>query len=189
MPILGIIASQNYPRSLPGSYESIATVSVGSGGQAALEFTSIPSTFTHLQVRLFVRPTSSSNGPVFMQLNSDTGSNYSRHATRGLTDGATPYVYSSGQASQTSFYFNGFNIYSAGSNYPTVAIIDILDYKDTNKYKTVRTLAGLNNSTSGEVGLYSGVWLNTNAITTIKLFDNVNYGQYTHAALYGIKGS
>jgi hypothetical protein len=188
MPILGILASAITGNLSTTAYASIATVTVGSGGAANIEFTSIPSTYTHLQVRLFVRPTSSSNGPVFMQLNSDTGSNYSRHATRGLVDSGTSYIYSSGQASQTSMYFNAFNIYSAGSDYPTTAIIDILDYKNTNKYKTVRTLAGVENNSNGEVGIYSGVWLNTNAITSIKLFDNVNYGQYTQAALYGVKG-
>ena len=186
MPILGIIASQNYVRVAPdtGAMFPIAMVNVGSAGSSFIEFTSIPSTYKHLQIRLFVRPTSSSNGPVFMQLNSDTGSNYTRHSLRG--DSST--VYTSGSTSQTSMYFNGFNVYSAGSDYPTTAIIDILDYANTNKYKTVRTLAGLNNNTSGEVGLYSGSWLNTNAINSIKLFDNVNYGQYTQAALYGIKG-
>jgi len=184
MPILGIIASQDYVRTPPSSYESIATVTVGSGGAANIEFTSIPSTFEHLQIRLFVRPTSTSNGPVFMQCNSDTGSNYTRHSVRG--DSST--VYASGQASQTSMYFNGFNVYAGATSNPTVSIIDILDYKNTNKYKTVRTLAGLQNNGSGEVGLYSGMWMNTNAITSIKLFDNVNYGEFTKAALYGIKG-
>lgn len=167
------------------SYESIATITVGSGGAANIEFTSIPSTFEHLQIRLFVRPTSTSNGPVFMQCNSDTGSNYTRHSVRG--DGSTAYA--SGSTSQTSMYFNGYNVYAGATDRPTVSIIDILDYKNTNKYKTVRTLAGLENNGSGEVGLYSGMWMNTNAITSIKLFDNVNYGEYTQAALYGIKGS
>lgn len=165
------------------SFSSIATITVGSGGASNITFSSIPQTYTHLQIRLFVRPTSSSNGPVFMQLNSDTGTNYSRHAFRA--DGGT--VYSSGSTSQTSMYFNGYNVYSAGSSYPTVTIIDILDYTNTNKNKTVKAIAGLDNNGAGEVGLYSGAWFNTNAINSIKLFDNVNYGQYTQAALYGIK--
>lgn len=169
-----------------GSYDSITSVLVGSGGAANITFTDggAWSGYKHLQIRLFVRPTSSSNGPVFLQLNNDTGSNYTRHSLRG--DGST--VYASGSTSQTSMYFNGFNVYSAGTDYPTVAIIDILDFASTSKYKTIRTLAGLNNNGSGEIGIYSGLWLNTNAITSIKLFDNVNYGQYTRAALYGIVG-
>ena len=172
------------PSYIPTSFESIATVTVGSGGAANIEFTSIPSTFQDLQIRLFVRPTSTSNGPVFMQCNSDTGSNYTRHSIR--TDGTT--VFASGSSSQSSMYFNGFNVYAGATDRPTVSIIDILDYKDTSKYKTVRTFAGLENNGSGEIGLYSGMWMNTNAITSIKLFDNVNYGQYTRAALYGVRG-
>jgi hypothetical protein len=48
--ILGIIASSKL--SAVGDYESIATVTVGSGGAANVEFTSIPATYTHLQLRL-----------------------------------------------------------------------------------------------------------------------------------------
>jgi hypothetical protein len=185
-PIIGIYASSYQSAALPtGSYDALAVYTVGAGGASSITFAGIPqSGYQHLQIRLFVRPTSSSNGPVFMQLNGDTGSNYSRHALRG--DGTT--AYSSGTASQTSMYFNGYNTYSAGSSYPTVSIIDILDYTNTNKYKTVRALAGLDNNSSGEVGLYSGAWLNTTSVNSIKLFDNVNYGEYTQAALYGIRG-
>ena len=50
MPILGIIASQDYNR-VTNSYESIATVTVGSGGSSSLTFSSIPATYTHLQIR------------------------------------------------------------------------------------------------------------------------------------------
>ena len=37
------------------SYESIATVSVGSGGQSSIVFSSIPSTYKHLQLRAIAR--------------------------------------------------------------------------------------------------------------------------------------
>jgi hypothetical protein len=47
--ILGIIASSRL--AAVGDYESIATVSVGGGGAADVEFTSIPGTYTHLQIR------------------------------------------------------------------------------------------------------------------------------------------
>jgi hypothetical protein len=69
--------------------------------------------------------------------------------------------------------------------------MDILDYANTNKYKTVRTLSGydLNNATYGALRSYSGLWMNTNAITSIKFYaDGVNLAQYSQFALYGIKG-
>ena len=51
MPILGIIASSKAV-AVPNSYESIATVTVGSGGTSEINFTSIPATYTHLQLRI-----------------------------------------------------------------------------------------------------------------------------------------
>jgi hypothetical protein len=50
MPILGIIASSRLGNLVTTSYESIATVTVGGGGSASASFTSIPATYTHLQL-------------------------------------------------------------------------------------------------------------------------------------------
>jgi hypothetical protein len=53
MPILGIIASAITGNLVTTSYESIETVTVGSGGSATvLTFSSIPATYTHLQIRV-----------------------------------------------------------------------------------------------------------------------------------------
>jgi hypothetical protein len=183
MPILGIIASQNYPR-ITSSYESIATVSVGSGGQATVEFTSIPSTYTHLQVRYMVFGQSST--AQYFRLNGDTGSNYARHLLVGSGSSAAAYA----GTSVTELWPNaGLNT----SSFPTVGVVDILDYKNTSKYKTTRTLGGVDNNggaTNNEISLSSGLWMNTNAVTSITFFPlSGNYTQYTHIALYGIKGA
>jgi len=67
------------------------------------------------------------------------------------------------------------------------AVIDILDYANTNKYKTVRTLAGWDANGSGLVSFWSGSWRNTNATTTITLLPNLgNWAQYSQFALYGV---
>ena len=73
---LGIFASAN--TTVGTSYESIATVSVGSGGAANVEFTSIPGTYTHLQIRA-IGQTAGSGQFVKMQMNSDTTTNYNSH--------------------------------------------------------------------------------------------------------------
>jgi hypothetical protein len=57
MPILGIIASSKLTAAV-GDFESIATVTVGGGGAATVEFTSIPATYTHLQLRYIAQKTS-----------------------------------------------------------------------------------------------------------------------------------
>ena len=69
-------------------------------------------------------------------------------------------------------------------------IIDILDYKDTNKYKTLRGLGGNDANGSGYVSFNSGSWRSTSAITSIKLYpDTGSFNTYSHFALYGIKGA
>ena len=159
------------------SYESIATVTVGSGGSATVTFSSIPATFTHLQLRIML-PTSGDE-PI-LRFNSDSGSNYSRHGLFGNGSSAAAY----GVASDT---YDGL---SAGSSQPNVIITDILDYANTNKYKTTRTLAGFDQNGSGTIALRSANWRNTNAITTITLTESnaSNFPQYSSFALYGIEG-
>jgi hypothetical protein len=72
------------PLSL-GSFESIATVTVGGGGASSIEFTSIPGTYQHLQVRLIGRSSSTgATGNNFdLTLNGDTASNYAYHGLYG----------------------------------------------------------------------------------------------------------
>jgi hypothetical protein len=187
-PILGIIASQNYPR-VTNSYESIATVTVGSGGAANVEFTSIPGTYTHLQIRGIGRTSNSvTDENVVLQFNSDTGTNYSLHNVfgTGSTTGANATTnYSS------SYFMRTPGASSTASRFG-VAVCDILDYTNTNKYKTVRSLSGHDQNGSGYVTLMSGSWRNTAAITSITILRDsggANLTQYSQFALYGIRGA
>jgi hypothetical protein len=112
-----------------------------------------------------------------MRYNSDSGSNYSFHDLYG--NGASAGA--SGSANQTYAFAS-----MTGSTQAAVAVIDILDYKDTNKFKTNRTLTGVDYNGSGYSWYSSGNWRSTSAITSITL--GATFNQYTHAALYGIKG-
>ena len=79
----------------------------------------------------------------------------------------------------------------------SVAIIDILEYNNTNIYKTIRTFNGFdtNNATTNinyeTIGFTSGNWRSTSAITSIVLAPDsaVNFSQYSSFALYGIQGA
>jgi hypothetical protein len=188
-PILGIWASQNYPR-ITTAYESIATTTVGSGGSSAITFSSIPSTFTHLQLRLIGRTDYGTTGPtnMFIQLNGDTGSNYTTHNVRGNGSSAA----ATGDANLSFGYMQ--DAFPTAGNTASVfgaAIFDILDYTNTNKYKTIRNLYGVDINGSGTVGLASYLWRNTAAVTSLTFYPGVgatNLVQYSHAALYGIRG-
>ena len=186
-PILGIIASQNYPR-VTNSYESIATTTLGST-TATISFTSIPSTYKHLQVRFILRSNRAAvvADSLNMQFNSDTGSNYVDHYLTG--DGATASAGADTSVSNIAMYRIAGD--GAGASTFGVGVIDILDYQNTSKYKTSRSLVGIDNNGAGRVSLNSGLWMSTSAISTVTLFPNSgssSFVQYSSAALYGIKG-
>jgi len=185
MNILGILAQPSAPPVVATSYESIQTVTVGGGGQATISFTSIPATFTHLQIRASYIDNNLGITDALWTINSDTtsGNYYGFHQVIG--DGSTP----SAQA------YNGFGrlaVTPSGSNATSfsAAVVDILDYSNTNKYKTFRSLIGFDANGSGVVRLRSGLWMSTSAITTISISPNTgSYSLYTQFALYGIKGA
>ena len=183
---LGIFASAANVAST--SFESIATVTVGAGGASSIDFTSIPSTYTHLQVRVLQRGTQAvSSIYQKIQFNSSTTGIYADHYVLG--DGAGT---AAGASINASFIGVGSTTGgNAGANIFGTIIIDILDYTDTNKYKTIRNLEGFDvNGSGGMVALTSGLWRNTSAITSIKFTPSAgNFAQYSSFALYGIKAA
>ena len=171
-------------------YESIATVTVGAGGASSVDFTSIAGTYKHLQVRGISRSSTAISGTfdMWMRFNSDSGTNYTFHALQG--DGAAASA--SGATAQARVrLFNAIPGASSTANTFGVLITDILDYSNTNKNKTVRSLYGANdNTTNTEYRsiFHSSLWSNTAAITSITLLpESGNFAQYSSFALYGIK--
>jgi hypothetical protein len=188
-PILGIIASQQPGHISTNSYESIATVTIGASSSGTISFTSIPSTYKHLQVRLIGRTDRSGNPSANMlfRFNSDTGTNYNSHGFYG--NGSAVSAFSA--VNDTSLNFNRITGASAAANMFGTAILDIIDYSDTNKYKTAKNLGGIDLNGSGEIYYESGTWRSTSVINRIDITSvagSVNFVQYSSFALYGIKG-
>jgi len=129
----GLIGS--FATASTSSYDSIATVNVTSN-TAAIEFTSIPSTYKHLQIRYLARDNRASTGAddMLMTFNAGASAAYSWHRLVG--DGST--IGSAGSASETYISLSAAAI-SRGNNTSGIfasGVIDILDYANTNKYKT-----------------------------------------------------
>ncbi len=188
--MLNIIAgslSTGAPPAPLSSYESIATISVGSGGTANIEFTSIPSTYEHLQIRGIARTNRAlTRDALKITVNGNT-STYGYHNLFGNGTSVT----AQGFANEADIAFNDIAGNTATASVFGVMIIDILDYASTTKVKTLRGLGGYDNNGSGAVGFNSGAYFgNTNALTSIKLqsYGGSAFQQYTTFALYGIKG-
>jgi hypothetical protein len=173
-----------------GDYESIATTTVGSGGTAEIDFTSIPSTYKHLQVRALVRTNrASTRDNLYIYLNNTrTTTSYTTHVLEGDGSAASSAGFGSG---------SGVGAQSASVLGDTVAsqtfsvfVMDILDYANTNKNTTIRMFGGWDSNGSGYAVLTSNAFLNTGAIDRIG-FDPVNGTallENSQFALYGIKG-
>lgn len=184
MPILGSLAS-SVQKSF-NSYESIATVTVASAA-STINFSSIPSTYQHLQLRISGRGGRSLflDNPRMTFNGNGTASNYYQHAIYG--DGASLTGASDG-SSYILLYSLAGN--TAGANTFGGMVVDIFDYANTNKNKIVRYLGGVDNNGTGIIGFGSGGWFQTSAINAIQLdlSTGANYLGNTQVALYGIKG-
>jgi hypothetical protein len=171
-------------------FEWIATGTTNTSSPS-ITFSSIPQTYKHLQIRGIGNASFGSNdfGALGVQFNGDTGSNYTRHGLRSNVSGNTYSIVSITGTTFTS-PSEGVFLNSASDNWMGTSVVDILDYTSTTKTKTSRGLSGVAwTGSSGMVSWGSGLWKNTNAITSITLYQqNANWGTGTSFALYGLKG-
>jgi len=167
------------------TYKKIASVTVGSGGAANIEFTSIPGTYTDLKVVFSLRDTSNTGDPweYFDLTFNANASNYSSlglfgtGSTTGSSSSATTIrygYYTASTATATTFGNGEFYIPNyAGSNNKSVSQDSVSE----------------NNATAAIAMLGAGLWANTSAITSIKMAARISFAQYSTATLYGISKS
>ena len=163
---------------MPDTFIKIASVTVGSGGASSIDFTSIPSTYTDLCVKLSVRGAGLYN--VLMSINSSSSS-FSYRLLEG--DGATAASYTGttgrlgNTVTTTSDTFSSIDVYLpnyAGS---------------TNKSYSVDAVSEAN-ATTAYADLTAGLWSSTAAITALGFtMSTGSFVQYSTATLYGIKNS
>ena len=182
-PILGIMASQISGHLSSASFESIATSNV-STATPSVTFSSIPSGFTNLQIRgRWTYTGAGTAASLQVNFNGDTATNYAWHRLGGVTS----TVQSDGYANEGQMYLAA--LYKT-TNYRSQFILDIPDYLNTSKYKTIRSIHAGNTGATGYVGNWGGVWRNTAAITSIVIATNSgNIEADSQFALYGTKVS
>lgn len=159
------------------------------GSSGTIEFTSIPQTYKHLQVRFMGRASggTTASSPVGLRVN-QTGT-YARHRLYGNGSSAT----ATGSTGNGNAYVAYQPLNGALANAFGVAIIDILDYTDSTKLKTIRSFSGVDTNTSSTnwtVDLSSALNASTAAVTSLDIFDDngYNFASGTTIALYGMVG-
>lgn len=179
MGILGIYASQISGHLSNPQFESIATVTVGSGGTSSISFSSIPSTYKHLQIRAIYETVTNADN-MGLTLNGSTAPSRTHYLFgngSSVTSGSTTTNLITIQAGLSTTVYYGM-------------VIDILDYTNTNKNKTLRVLGGGDFNGAGVVFLDSALYSTTSAVSSLSLqtAGSQTIAQYSQFALYGIKG-
>ena len=160
------------------TYKLIASTTVGSGGAASIDFSSIPSTYTDLVIK----------GSV---MNSQGIANTITIAFNGSTTATVRYLEGAGSgtpASGTSFNWAASS--NDITNTPSNWEIYIPNYAGSINKSWATDSVVENNATLAYATLIAGLWSNTAAINQITLTQTgSNFRQYSTCYLYGIKNS
>jgi hypothetical protein len=174
---------------MANTFVKIASVTVGSGGAASIDFTSIPSTYTDLCVKMSFRQDidfSNDGNIIAIEFNSAGSASFSGKllfGTGSAAGSAGTYLnavyYTSNPSDYTSNTFGNGEIYI-----PNYAGSQNKSFSSDSVYE--------NNATAARQGLQAGLWSSSSAITSVKLSPFTGGGkfvQYSTATLYGIKNS
>lgn len=162
------------------------------GGETSITFSSIPQTYKHLQLRIISRTSTADDySSLYITYNNDGSASYRPHNLTG--NGSSAYAGSQASAVGANYISNA----NMGSGQPAncfaASIIDILDYTNTSKNKTLKAIVGKDANTAStiyRVGLISSAWFSTSAITSIQITASAggNFVSGSTFALYGMVG-
>jgi hypothetical protein len=168
------------------TFTQIAAVTVGAGGAASIDFTSIPSTYTDLCLKVSARSSRSSTGDtLFLKFNA-TSSTYTNRRLYAFGSTAASDTFTSAGliAGSIPASTNTSNTFSNLETY-------VPNYLSGNQKSISLDGVQESNTTSDNwLNFVAGLWDGTSAITSIGLTCDVgNFVQYSTATLYGIKNS
>ena len=165
----------------------IASVTVGAGGAASIDFTSIPGTYTDLCLKYSLR---GNGGATIRSVQARFNSNSSSVYSAKIIDGNGSTASSAGYANDVIFYWAGWaNDTNSTANTFSNCEMYIPNYAGSaNKSFSLDAVAE-NNATTANTRLEAGLWGSSTAITSINLIGETAFLQYSTAYLYGISNS
>jgi hypothetical protein len=167
---------------MANTYTAIATVTVGSGGAANIDFTSIPATYTDLVVKVSCRSTAATDFVTLSLAFNTSTANFTSRLVQGdgssaVTATSTNFGGGAGGTSTTASTFNNVELYipnyagSTNKSYSSDSVVE-------------------NNATAARNTLIAGLWSQTAAITGVTFsLSSGNFAEHSTATLYGIKNS
>jgi hypothetical protein len=171
------------------TFIKIASVTVGAGGAANIDFTSIPATYTDLVIKVSARTDGSvSNGwqSGALTFNGST-TGYSGILLAGRGDLSAVSITSSSSSIEFAFYSSDAS--TTGNTFANNEIY-ISNYAGSNNKSISSDIAEENNAARALAGIAAGLWSNSAAINRVTLTsNNGSFVQYSTATLYGINNS
>lgn len=171
---------------MAATHTLIQTITVGSGGSSSIDFTSIPGTYTDLQLVVSGRSTAA---VVAANISMTFNGSATGYTTRNLwgngaavqnDNASTTFLYGSvavSGASATASVFGNSSFY-------------ILNYAGSTNKSVSMDFVTENNGTTAYNVVVAGLWSNSAAITQITMVLNTgNFAEHSSASLYGIKNS
>jgi hypothetical protein len=175
---------------MPNTLELIAAYTA-SGSVSSIDFTSIPSTYTDLCLKMSLRTDRSAVPDQAKITFNGSTTGYSGMILFGT--GSSVISETNSAAGAGSGYLIGENINGASSTSSTFSNGEfyIPNYAGSTNKSISMDLVMENNATAGYQSLTAGLWSNTSAITSIKLqsANGFNFVIYSTAYLYGVKNA
>lgn len=160
----------------------IASQTMTNSSTQFVTFTSIPQTFTHLQIRAYSRATIAGASD-YIAILWTGASAYTNHSLYG--NGAS--ILSTGNTATFGTGMGAIPAATSTAGLFGVMILDMLEYTNSNKLKPVRAISGWDNNSAGNTYLSSGMDTSTTAVPfNISIFTGSTFATGSRFDLYGI---
>ena len=173
---------------MPNTFIKIQTITVGSGGAANIEFTSIPQTYTDLKLVLSLQDAYPAGFlGNHLRINGNSSSIY--YTSRLGGDGSSVFASNASGTKAEMAVSDGSSI----ANIFASIEIYFPNYTTAQNKSYTSDSVSEQNATQAYSVLYAGLALDTSAITSITILPEpaspTKFSQYSTATLYGIKSS